>query len=217
MSVKHRLAVASVTGVAAVGLIAIPLASAHGKTTVKTVRSGSTAVNLPAAVLSAITGDGITPTVVGSAQGLAGPSNSLYTVFPVTGGKVRFSAGAIAGGTINHSGGLDFAGKVGTSAANLKITNFVINLATGSISAKTTLTVGSTVTKLGRVGVFQLAGVSASVKGHIVSGAATGVELTAASAGALNELGTSSSAFSAGESVGTASFVASVGGHHRGW
>ncbi len=91
----------------------------------------------------------------------------------------------------------------------------MINLATGTISARTTLTIGSTATKLGRVGVFQLAGVSASVKERIVSGAATGVELTAASAGALNELWTSASAFTADESVGSASFVAALSGYHH--
>ena len=217
MRIKSRIAAASLTGVAAAAMVAVPLASAHSdhKANVKTVRSGSTAVNLPAAVLSAITGDGITPTVVGPGQGLAGPAGSLYTVFPVTGGKVKFSAGSIAGGNIEHSGGLDFAGKIGGKPADLKITKFNINLATGTISARTTLTVGSSVTKLGRVDVFQLAGVSASVKGRIVSGAATSVNLTAASAGALNKLGTSSSAFTVGETVGSASFVAAVGGHHH--
>ncbi len=217
MRIKSRIAAASVTGVAAAAMVAVPLASAHSAhhTTVKAVRSGSTAVNLPAAVLSAITGDGITPTVVGPGQGLAGPAGSLYTVFPVTGGKVKLSAGSIAGGNIAHSGGLDFAGKIGGKPADLKITKFNINLATGTISARTTLTVGSSVTKLGRVNVFQLAGVSASVKGRIVSGAATSVTLTAASAGALNQLGTSSSAFTAGQSIGSASFVAAVGGHHH--
>jgi hypothetical protein len=217
MSIKSRIAVASVTGVAVAGMVAVPLASAHSDhhSTVKTVRSGSTAVNLPAAVLSAITGDGITPTVVGPAQGLAGPAGSLYTVFPVTGGKAKFSAGSIAGGNIKHSGGLDFAGKIGAQPADLKITNFDINLATGTISARTTLTVGSSVTKLGRVDVFQLAGVSANVKGRIVSGTATSVKLTTASAGALNQLGNSSSAFKVGDSVGSASFVASVGRNHH--
>jgi hypothetical protein len=214
---KNRIGVAGLTAVVSAGAIAVPLASAHGghHATAKSVRSGSTAVNLPAAVLAAITGDGITPTVVGPGQGLAGPAGSLYTVFPVTGGKVLFRGGAIAGGNIKHSGGLDFAGHIGGQTADLKITNFTISLATGAISARTTLTVGSSVTKLGRLDVFQLAGVSAGAKGHIVSGAATGVELTAASAGALNKLGTSSSAFTSGESVGSASFVAAVGRHHH--
>ncbi len=73
MSITSRIAMAGVTGLAVAGMVAVPLASAHGKTTVKAVRSGSTAVSLPAAALSAITGDGITPSVVGPAQGLAGP------------------------------------------------------------------------------------------------------------------------------------------------
>jgi len=74
-------------------------------------------LNLAAAVVSAIAGDGMTPSVVGSAQGRAGPAASLYTVLPVTGGKVKLSTASIAGGSIDHGGGLDFAGKVGATPA----------------------------------------------------------------------------------------------------
>ena len=171
------------------------------------VDSGSTAVLLPKAILDAIVGVAqIIPSVTVPGQGLFGPADGLYAVFPASGGHLKLSEDSVSKGEIKHKGGLRFTGKIEGQDANLKIKSFKIKLDTGLVSADAKLTVGCNKQKLGRVDVFQLGGVTISRDDDDVTGAAEMVKLTATAASVLNQLA-AEPIFEEGLSVGSASFV----------
>ena len=168
------------------------------------VDTGSTAVLLPQAILEAIVGSGLVPSVTVPGQGLAGPDGGLHTVFPATGGYLELCECSVSGGNIEHRGGLRFT----NGDSNLKIKNFDIDLETGLVSAKASLTSGCDKQKLGRVDVFQLGEVSVSRHDECddIVGSAGMVKLTATAASVLNQLA-SNPIYSEGLNIGSAAFT----------
>jgi len=171
------------------------------------INTGSTAVFLPEDILNAIINVAkIIPSVIVPGQGLPGPSEGLYAVFPIVGKYVKITNNSVSNGIITHNGGLIFSGKSNGQNADLEITNFKIKLETGLISANTVLTIGCNKQRLGEVNVFQLDGVSINRDCNNVTGTATNVKLTAEASSALNQIA-AQPIFTAGLSIGSASFA----------
>ncbi len=132
---------------------------------------GQTSVTLDGGTLGLVTGAGIVP-------GVVAPTTLTGTVatFPVTKTKI---AANLASGVIPHTGGLTLT----KGATTIKLTNFDINLASGTLAAAVNDAATKTpVLDLDVTNVTQSAAQPLLVKG-------VGLKLNAAAAGALGGLG----------------------------
>jgi hypothetical protein len=186
-----RRAVRQVTVIAAAGLMAVGMAAstataasaAPHKTTMATVKSGTTTVTTAPGIAKALLDNGVLPIV--TSPGRAGVKFDhglrLVAAFSVTGGKVSLKP---LGGTVLHKGGIKFV-NINTGKA-LEVGDFTIDLKKGQLTGA----VNRTKT---RVPVFKLDLSHATIeaKGKTVFVRNVGLDLTGAAAGALNQsLGT---------------------------
>jgi hypothetical protein len=129
---------------------------------------GLTTVVLNQSLVGALVGLGVAPVAPGT---LTAPGGTYQVAFPIT---------SVHDGRVGHRGGLDFGKAVGGDVA---ITRFVVDTNTGLLTARTSVD-GR---RIGRIAVFKLGPVQEISPGVTPScaGAAAGLTLTPAAAGAL--------------------------------
>lgn len=188
------------------------LATPAGATEVTTVaiKGGYTSFVTAPGLADALISNGITPSPTGAGKAtvvsIKQGGTAVRFAFPITGGNSSVDLGSngdVAGGVINHIGGIKFANSANGNSA--EVGDFRIDLATGQLVA-TSLRVNGAAATAVSLPVFNLVVTDATPK--IANGrarvVAVGLKLTADAAGALNSvLGTS--IFSADLMVGTAS------------
>lgn len=184
--------VGAVSSAVLVGGLVQPAAAAAPTT----LAGGTTTVTTGPGIARTLIGNGIVPIATPPGRQSFGYGRGGLTVsfsFPVTGGAVDL--GTLAG-SIQHRGGIVFYNL--RNGKKLKISNFVIDTAAGTLTAR----VNDTST---RVPVFDLdlSAATVSAAGSTVRVGNIDVRLTAVAAGALNSaLGTH--VFSGGLDLGTA-------------